>query len=57
MNEQAAKADVDEWLKPTAAIGIGIYDPKVDKDCDTVFKRADEAMYENKKAMKDCRKE
>ncbi len=57
MNEQAAKADVDEWLKPTAAIGIGIYDPKIDKDCDTVLKRADEAMYENKKAMKACRKE
>jgi len=57
MNEQASRKDVDEWLKPTAAIGLSIFDPKSDKDCDTVFKRADDAMYENKKAMKACREE
>ena len=57
MDEQAAKKDVDEWLKPTAAIGLALFDPKIDKDCDTVFKRADEAMYENKKKMKACRKD
>ncbi|MBR6004362.1 MAG: diguanylate cyclase, partial [Lachnospiraceae bacterium] len=57
MDEQAAKKDVDEWLKPTAAIGLALFDSKIDKDCDTVFKRADEAMYENKKKMKACRKD
>ena len=37
------------------AAGYAIYDPAVDKDAESVFKRADEAMYEQKKQMKAVR--
>ena len=36
----------------SAAIGYALYDPKVDKTVDDVFKRADEAMYKRKRSMK-----
>ena len=36
----------------SAAIGYAIYDEKIDKTVDNVFKRADKAMYENKREMK-----
>ena len=55
MNEQYARTELEEWQRPMAAIGIAIYDKENDTDSDTVFKRADAAMYENKKAMKACR--
>ncbi|MBO4679489.1 MAG: GGDEF domain-containing protein [Lachnospiraceae bacterium] len=57
MNAQHAKTDAEEWQRPMAAIGIAVYDKEKDTDSDTVFKRADDAMYENKKAMKACREE
>ena len=55
MNAQYAKPELEEWQRPMAAIGIAVYDKERDTDSDTVFKRADDAMYENKKAMKACR--
>ena len=55
MAELSEKTDLEEWLRPSAAIGLGIYDEKKDIDCDSVFKRADDAMYENKTEMKACR--
>ena len=55
MNEQFAKTELEEWQRPMAAVGIAVYDKEKDTDSDTVFKRADEAMYENKKEMKACR--
>ena len=56
MTELSEKTDLEEWLRPSAAIGLGVFDKKKDIDCDRVFKRADDAMYENKTEMKACRK-
>ena len=36
----------------SAAVGFSKYDPKVDKNVDDVFKRADQEMYLNKRALK-----
>jgi diguanylate cyclase (GGDEF)-like protein len=41
-----------EWTRVKAAVGYAVYDPARDSDPDAVFKRADEAMYEDKKIMK-----
>ena len=40
------------WEKISAAIGMAVYDSRTDADAESVFKRADELMYENKKEMK-----
>lgn len=45
------------WEKVSAAIGISFYDPNTDKDVETVFRRADKKMYQNKINMKAQRKE
>ena len=37
---------------PIVACGLGVYNPKTDKSFETVFKRADTEMYENKKEVK-----
>ena len=46
----------DESLKPweriTAAYGLALYDPAKDKNVESVFKRADEEMYQHKRSMK-----
>jgi diguanylate cyclase (GGDEF)-like protein len=52
MDDLSSRNELDEWLRPTAAIGLAIYDKNQDKASDTVLKRADEAMYENKRRMK-----
>ncbi|WP_029231052.1 GGDEF domain-containing protein [Butyrivibrio sp. VCB2006] len=44
------------WEKVSAAIGWAKYDPKSDDSMETVFKRADNLMYENKKQMKAARR-
>lgn len=41
----------------SAAIGYALYDPARDKSVDDVFKRADEAMYADKRKMKAIREE
>ena len=56
MTELSEKTELEEWLRPSAAIGLGVYEQTKDTDCDQVFKRADDAMYENKTQMKACRK-
>ncbi|MBO4617649.1 MAG: diguanylate cyclase [Lachnospiraceae bacterium] len=56
MNVLADRTELEEWLRPSAAIGVAVYDENKDTDCDQVFKRADDAMYENKTEMKACRK-
>ena len=43
---------LEPWEKVSAAIGWTRYDPDKDDDVESVFKRADNMMYENKKAMK-----
>ena len=40
------------WIRVRAAIGYAVFDPELDRDPDDVFKRADSAMYEEKKGMK-----
>ena len=44
--------ELEPWERVSAAIGYATYDSKVDKNIDDVFRRADEAMYECKRAMK-----
>ena len=36
----------------TLACGMGVYSCELDKDVKTVFERADNAMYENKRRFK-----
>lgn len=45
-------ASLPPWERMTAAIGCAVYDPKMDDSVESVLKRADAAMYENKKAIK-----
>ena len=52
---EAYKQKTEPWEQISAAAGYAIYDPVVDKDAEDVFKRADEAMYEQKKQMKAVR--
>ena len=47
--------EVDPWDNVSAATGMSEFDPENDGGTDEVFKRADEAMYENKLEMKAAR--
>ena len=40
------------YEKYSVAASVAAYDPEIDESVTDVFKRADEAMYENKVAMK-----
>ena len=46
-----------EWERVSAAIGAAFYDPMVDDNMESVFKRADRIMYECKTRMKAGRRE
>ena len=46
---------LEPWEKVSAAIGYALYDEAVDSSVDNVFRRADSAMYENKRKMKAIR--
>ena len=50
-NEEVRKSRKGEVIV-SAAIGVAIFDKKIDNNVEDVFKRADRAMYENKKSMK-----
>lgn len=52
MAELQTAEDLDPWQKVSAAVGYAVYDPAIDKNVDSVFKRADKAMYEDKTSMK-----
>jgi len=47
--------DLEPWEKTSAAIGYALFDKNIDNGYDDVFRRADKAMYERKKAMKAAR--
>ncbi|MBR1740717.1 MAG: GGDEF domain-containing protein [Lachnospiraceae bacterium] len=47
--------ELEPWERASAAMGLAVYDKEKDTCVDDVFKRADERMYENKKAMKGMR--
>ena len=40
------------WERVSAAMGYALFDPAVDSGMESVFQRADQQMYEKKKAMK-----
>jgi predicted signal transduction protein with EAL and GGDEF domain len=40
------------WEKTSAALGCAFYIPGEDKSVESVFRRADSIMYENKKKIK-----
>ena len=50
--EDQNKEDLKPWEKVKAAIGYAKYDPEKDSSVDDVFRRADQEMYQKKKAMK-----
>lgn len=52
--ETAANSDFDPWHRYSAACGMAVYTSE-DFDVMSVFKRADEAMYQNKIEMKGLR--
>ena len=55
-NEKLAaqdKEDLEPWEKVKGAIGYALYDPEHDQSVDDVFRRADQDMYQKKKAMKE----
>lgn len=52
LDDLQADATLKPWDKTSAAIGYALFDGALDLTYDDVFKRADAAMYERKKAMK-----
>lgn len=44
--------DLEPWERTNAAIGFAVYDSEKDLGIEDTLKRADELMYENKRAMK-----
>lgn len=54
--ELQANDSLQPWEKLSAAFGYALFDPSLDQSADDVFKRADQKMYERKKAMKAERK-
>jgi diguanylate cyclase (GGDEF)-like protein len=45
------------WENVRIAIGMAVYDPAQDKDADSVLRRADELMYEDKRRTKEQQKQ
>ena len=45
----------EPWERLNIAKGLAVYDPAIDSDVESVLKRADELMYEDKKRSKACR--
>ena len=50
--EETSRRDAEPWECFSAACGIAVYKKSDDDTVDTVFKRADDNMYENKVKMK-----
>ncbi len=48
-------AALEPWEKVSAAVGVAFYDSAIDANVESVFKRADQKMYERKKQMKATR--
>ena len=51
INKSMKEKNID-GMGVSAAIGVAIYDPKLDNNVEDTFKRADRKMYENKRIMK-----
>lgn len=52
MEEIANDTTLEPWERVSAAVGWTLFDPDTDNCVQNVFKRADDFMYKNKKAMK-----
>lgn len=52
MNALANSEEKDPWLRHTAAFGYAVFDPNIDDGADSVFERADKAMYADKERCK-----
>ncbi len=50
-----ADKSLNPWNRVSAASGLAFFDSESDENVDDVFKRADKAMYQNKKEMKAVR--
>ena len=55
--ELAEDSTVEPWEKITASIGAAFYDASVDDGMGSLFRRADQDMYEHKKAMNALRED
>ena len=55
ISERTAEESLPMWERISAAAGMAIFNPDIDQNVDNVFKRADKAMYANKKNMKALR--
>ncbi|MBO4429027.1 MAG: diguanylate cyclase [Clostridia bacterium] len=53
VEKRYADASLEPWRRISAAIGYAVFDPTSDVYVADVFKRADHAMYDRKKAMKE----
>ncbi len=52
IEESDRNKELEPWEKISGAIGYAKYDRSKDDDIESIFARADQAMYENKKQMK-----
>ncbi len=56
ITEKSVEEGLPMWERISAAAGMAIFNPGIDGSINNVFKRADKAMYENKKNMKALRR-
>ena len=56
ITEKSTDENLPIWERISAAAGKALFNPEIDQNIDNVFKRADNAMYENKKNMKALRR-
>ena len=54
---QMTNDDLEPWERISVASGMAVYDADADESTSDVLKRADQEMYEYKKAMKAVRKD
>jgi diguanylate cyclase (GGDEF)-like protein len=57
ISEFSSDETLEPWERVSAAIGIALYDKDIDANVTNVFRRADQKMYDCKKAMKATRED
>jgi len=57
MIDEVNAAAENDWERASIASGLAAYDPAIDRDLESVLRRADEMMYEHKKRYKESRGE
>lgn len=56
MEQLQSDFSIEPWEQISAAIGVAVYEKEKDSGVDSVVKRADQLMHENKKEMKEANK-